>query len=239
MKVVASLLFGLCLLLAGAGLWWPWPVPEQYALSEVHPEWVQTTSAAAVPHVAAVNESAAPAAPPPSPPADPTPAPAPVAEPATTTVLQCLQSDVLSINELTEVQGHLDFLTRAQMQMQVLDKTNKFWVYIPPLSSAEAVNQRMRALKQLGIRDFYPIFETGDWQYSISLGIFSSDLAAQKHLAEVKLKGVQDAVAGPRNPAHAEARLILSGLSAEQAQRVQSLAPKLGWASSACASTHD
>ena len=53
-------------------------------------------------------------------------------------------------------------------------------------------------LKALGVDDFFVIQDAGSYQWSISLGVFRSEAAAQARIADLKAKGVRSAQVGAR-----------------------------------------
>lgn len=98
-----------------------------------------------------------------------------------------------------------------------------FWVYVPPAPSRQTALQSIEELKQKGVADYLLIQGEGRWQNAISLGVFSSAEAAQRHLEKMHQKGVGAAVAGPRTPEGAEITFALRGLSADEKQRLLQL----------------
>jgi hypothetical protein len=82
-----------------------------------------------------------------------------------------------------------------------LEAANTWWVRIPPFSSRQRAEQRMRELKELGITDLFVVREPGPNQHAISLGLFRTESSARQHLADLASKRVRDAGVIPRNPA--------------------------------------
>jgi hypothetical protein len=81
------------------------------------------------------------------------------------------------------------------------DETAGWWVYLPPQGSKSNVDKKIGELKKLGVDDFFPIQEEGKWHFAISLGVFSSQDAANKRLETLRVKGVRTAQAGLRESA--------------------------------------
>ena len=52
-----------------------------------------------------------------------------------------------------------------------------------------------------GVEDFFVIQDEGKWHYAISLGVFSSQDGANKHLDALRAKGVRTAQAALRDSA--------------------------------------
>jgi hypothetical protein len=82
-----------------------------------------------------------------------------------------------------------------------LDDAAGWWVFLPPQGSKLNVDKKLGELKKLGVDDFFPIQDEGKWHFAISLGVFSSQDAANKRLEALRAKGVRTAQAGQRDSA--------------------------------------
>lgn len=69
-------------------------------------------------------------------------------------------------------------------------------VYIAPLGSKEAADKKAGELKRLGVDDFFIIQDNSTLQWGISLGVFKTEEAARKQLADLQKKGVRSARIG-------------------------------------------
>lgn len=81
------------------------------------------------------------------------------------------------------------------------DDTGSWWVYLPPQGSKANGDKKLGELKKLGVEDFFMIQDEGKWHYAISLGVFSSQDAANKRLEALRAKGVRTAQAALRDSA--------------------------------------
>lgn len=101
---------------------------------------------------------------------------------------------------------------RAKQALQVLalgerlsersvDEAAVWWVFLPTQGSKAAGDKKLEELKRLGIDDYFMIQDEGKWRYAISLGVFSSQEGAKKHLEALRGKGVKTAQAAERQPA--------------------------------------
>lgn len=79
-----------------------------------------------------------------------------------------------------------------------VDETARWWVYIPPLPSRTAANQRVAELKKQGVDDSSLISDDAVWRNAISLGVFSSEDAAGRRVEDLKRRGVRGAQLAPR-----------------------------------------
>jgi hypothetical protein len=75
-----------------------------------------------------------------------------------------------------------------------VEEASRYWVFIAPAKERKTAEATMAALKKQGIKDVSLVADN-----SISLGVFSSDDAASRYLAEMRAKGVKGAEKGPRN----------------------------------------
>jgi hypothetical protein len=78
-----------------------------------------------------------------------------------------------------------------------------WWVFIPPQSSREAADQKTGELRRLGVNDFFIVGE-GAQRWAISLGVFSQEEGARRHLENLRGKGVRSARAEPRPSANGQ-----------------------------------
>jgi len=79
-----------------------------------------------------------------------------------------------------------------------VDDATRWWVYIPPLPTRAAANQRVAELKKQGVADSQLIGDDSVWRNAISLGVFSSEDAANRRLDELVRRGVRGAQSAPR-----------------------------------------
>ena len=88
-------------------------------------------------------------------------------------------------------------LPPAQVERVVAD-SGGYWVYMPPQKNKADADRKLGELKALGVTEFFLVQDAGQWRNAISLGIFSTDEAAQAYLAKLKERGVRTATTGRR-----------------------------------------
>lgn len=88
-------------------------------------------------------------------------------------------------------------LPAGAMRRVDVDATG-YWVHIPPLKTKADLDKKLGEVKALGVTDFSAIQDPTLGVNAISLGIFSTEEAAQNRLAALKGKGVRSAVMEPR-----------------------------------------
>ncbi|MDR1349290.1 MAG: SPOR domain-containing protein [Zoogloeaceae bacterium] len=131
---------------------------------------------------------------------------APVPSSAPVTAAVCIRINGLAPDDAVQLAGQATILRLKATQLEA----NGWWVFIPPLADRAAAEKKAAELTQLGIRDFF-IANNGAQQFAISLGIFSSEESAHRHLEELRGKGVRSARVGPRRLEKAQQSLEIRG----------------------------
>lgn len=135
-----------------------------------------------------------PPAAPPAQPAPSQPAPAPAAPAG---ALPVAQAACVSLGGLGGEAA--DTLARSfdgplfEVRRDSTTTTSSWWVRIPPDGTREYADRKGRELRALGVTDFFITQEAGPTQYSVSLGLFKSEAAANQHLANLRRAGVRSA----------------------------------------------
>lgn len=80
----------------------------------------------------------------------------------------------------------------------VIPEASSWWVFIPPLANKADADKKAQELKRLGAPEFFVIQEPGANRFAISLGIFSSESAAEERLEALRTKGVKSAKSARR-----------------------------------------
>jgi hypothetical protein len=151
----------------------------------------------------------------------PAPAPAPVAAPARAA---CVEWGGFGTGELTRAQGALDRLAlRARARPVEVSVTAGYWVFIPPLRSQAATERKVAELRQLGVKEYFPVLDPGRWRYAISLGVFRSEEGAKRFLAQVRQKGVHSATVGEREQRVTQTAFLFSESTEEESAKLAEL----------------
>lgn len=139
--------------------------------------------------------------------------------------LVCMQWGDFSGPNLSRAEkGLSDAGLGKQLTRNIVERSNGYWVYLPPIASQAALNQRVAKLKADGISDYFVVQEAGKWHNAVSLGLFRFRDVAESHLAAMR--------AGPAPEARLDeymtrAKLTQFGLrdlTAEQTKKVTLLA---------------
>ena len=122
----------------------------------------------------------------------------------------CLEWGIFSGAELERALLALEKMQIGdKVSQHPVEEANRYWVYIPPLKAKESAEKKIAELKALGIKDYELIKEDGAWKNAISLGVFKSEDASLKYLAQMRQQGVNSAKAGPRLAATGEVKLLI------------------------------
>ena len=105
--------------------------------------------------------------------------------------------------------GRLDALladkfSGLRRERHVIPEMSSWWVFIPPLANKAEADKKSGELKRMGAPEFFVISEAGPNRWAISLGIFSSEQAANDRLESLREKGVRSAKVGRRGATRPE-----------------------------------
>ncbi|GHU10000.1 hypothetical protein FACS1894185_0330 [Betaproteobacteria bacterium] len=96
-------------------------------------------------------------------------------------------------------------------QLTVVQRSESWWVFIPPQSDRAAAEKKATELTGLGVKDFTIVNEEGAQQFAISLGVYSREENANRRLEELRDKKVRSARVGPRRLENARQTLEVRG----------------------------
>lgn len=124
-----------------------------------------------------------------------------------------------------------DRASKALADLQLEDRLSQrqvehsigYWVYIPPLKSKVAANQKIVQLKARGIGEYFVVQEAGPWLNAISLGVFRTQEAAQNFLNELRAKDVRSAQIGERASKLKATIFVLNELDNETANKLTAM----------------
>lgn len=108
--------------------------------------------------------------------------------------LACAEWGPLNDPELTRAKQLLEPLGLGRtINTKRVDVTAEHWVYIPPKANKAAAERALAELGRLNVTDTAIVTESGQWQWSISLGVYRTRAAADNRFEEVRQKGVKTA----------------------------------------------
>ncbi len=101
-----------------------------------------------------------------------------------------------------------------------------YWIYLPPLASKQAADDKVAQLEKAGIKDV-SVIRNGPWKNALSLGVFAKEDAAARRADSLKKQGIPVQI-----EAHgADRSFILKKLSAREQNNAIQIAHDLGLAS--------
>jgi hypothetical protein len=105
-----------------------------------------------------------------------------------------------------------------------IESNASYWVFLPRTANRGAVDRRVAELKAAGLSDV-AVVDTGAQRYTVSLGVYRTEEAANTRLADLVRLGVDDAQVGPRQQTLVQTALVIRDPEAEVVARVRALQP--------------
>jgi hypothetical protein len=137
----------------------------------------------------------------------------------------CLEWGPFNDPDKTRALGDLEPLGLGRLLTQKRIETNPaYWVFLPRTANRSVVDRRVAELKAAGVDDV-AVVDTAAQRYTISLGVFRTEEAANARLADLVGKGVTDAQVGPRAQPLVQTSLVIRDPEAEVVARVRALQP--------------
>ncbi|HMW52934.1 MAG TPA: SPOR domain-containing protein [Zoogloea sp.] len=137
----------------------------------------------------------------------PTPAPAPAqreSAPATDTSAPpaCVAFAGLGVDQAQELAARIGKVGGGlKLNESRSEQPSSWWVYIPSPGSKDGADRKAAEVRKLGVDDLYIVPDAGPNQFAISLGLFKSEVAANRQLEVLRAKGVRSAQIATRGSA--------------------------------------
>jgi hypothetical protein len=135
---------------------------------------------------------------------EPAPAPAPVPAPVARDLVACVQAGPFSTADARRFEARVARFGLAPRQSRIdmpYQEVTSRLVYLPPNGGREGAQRRVAELRERGVTNFFIMQnDTSPLRYAISLGVFKSDGAAQKLVADLQRQGVRGVRILPRGP---------------------------------------
>jgi hypothetical protein len=110
-------------------------------------------------------------------------------------------------------------------QEAVSQEDKRFWVYYPPLKSADLAQQKAAEIKALGVGEIF-IVQDSQWRNAISFGLFQDEQLASNLLTDLQTKGVKGATKALRSPGKSLSSLLIKSVGAETALELHKIKPE-------------
>jgi hypothetical protein len=128
-----------------------------------------------------------------------------VAEKKAPVVEKCLAWTALSPAEADQLDGALvEGFAGLRRTRHAIPESSSWWVFIPALANKAEADKKAGELKRMGAPEFFVLQDPGPNRFAISLGIFSSEQAAEERLEALRAKGVRSAKTGRRTTVRPE-----------------------------------
>ncbi len=101
----------------------------------------------------------------------------------------------------------------------------RFWVYYPPLKSAELAQKKADEIRALGVDELF-IVQDSQWRNAISFGLFQDEQLATALLNDLLAKGVRGATKALRSPGKSLSSLLVKAVSSDAALELQKIKPE-------------
>ena len=110
-------------------------------------------------------------------------------------------------------------------QEQVAAEDRRFWVYYPPLKSAELAQQKAEEIRAMGVSELF-IVQDSQWRNAISFGLFQDEQLASALLNDLLAKGVKGATKALRSPGKSLNSLLIKAVSSSAALELHKIKPE-------------
>ena len=145
--------------------------------------------------------------------------------------LKCVEWGAFAPAETARAESALAPLALGErLSQRRSEETAAWWVFIPPSGDGTARQAALRKageLKKLGVQDYFVVQEEGPNRWSVSLGVFRSEEAAQARLAALRGQGVRSARVGPRETQPPKVWLQVKGVDPALETRLREIAQQL------------
>jgi hypothetical protein len=147
---------------------------------------------------------------------------------ATASINSCYKWGKFTVENLAAAQATVE---RLGLESELIEESTtqqdkRFWVYYPPLATADLAQQKADEINRLGVDELY-IVQDSKWRNAISFGLFSEEQLAAGLLRELKAKGVRNAVKSLRSQGdEATSSLLMKGVTSEVAVELYKVRPE-------------
>ena len=158
----------------------------------------------------------------------PEPAPEPAPAPVPRNLVACVQAGPFSTADARRFEARVARLGLAPRQSRIdmpYQEVTSRLVYLPPNGGREGAQRRVAELRERGVTNFFIMQnDTSPLRYAISLGVFKSDGAAQKLVADLQRQGVRGVRILPRGPQVTRAGYQYRQIDAAERDRLTGIA---------------
>jgi hypothetical protein len=153
--------------------------------------------------------------------------PPPLAAPAPTAAASagCLEWGSFTVADYSRAEKALEPLALGgRLGQRRTEETAGWWVFIPSQGSRQGALKKAAELKALGVEDYFIVGEESDQRWTLSLGVFRSEEAAQARLGALRGQGVRSAIVGARETVVPKLWLQVKGVDSALEARLKDIA---------------
>ena len=137
----------------------------------------------------------------------------------------CVALDEMPLAAVESLEALLmEKLPAFKMTRTTVPGNSSYWVNIPPLKNKREADNKAAELRKFGIKEFFVVQESGPNNLAISLGLFSTQEAAESALETLRDKGVRSARISERPHKPAVAHVEIRGPDFQAAEMNQIIA---------------
>lgn len=157
------------------------------------------------------------------------PVPAPVAQqpiqPPTPMQTACYEWGSFSKASIPRARSILEkFSVTSELKETATQEATRYWVYIPPLPSAEKAQAKFNEVRAMGVSEIFVVQEP-QWRNAISFGVFKDETLATKLLEDLHARGIKSAVKGTRNHESGQSIFLIKDVTENVAEEIGKLQP--------------
>ena len=105
------------------------------------------------------------------------------------------------------------------------EEDRRFWVYYPPLKSAELAQKKADEIRAMRVGELF-IVQDSQWRNAISFGLFQDEQLATALLNDLQAKGVKGATKALRSPGKSLSSLFIKAVSTDAVLELQKIKPE-------------
>lgn len=152
-------------------------------------------------------------------------APTPVPQPAPAVQTACYEWGSFSKANLSRARNILEkFSVPSELKETASQEATRYWVYIPPLPSAEKAQTKFNEVRAMGVTEIFVVQEP-QWRNAISFGVFKDETLATKLLEDLHARGIRSAVKGARNHESGQSAFLIRDVADNVAEDIGKLQP--------------
>jgi SPOR domain len=138
----------------------------------------------------------------------------------------CMEWGPFGTTDAERVQSIIEpFNLGGRLTIKRVEETAGFWVFLPPQGNKANADKKVDEIKKLGVTDYFVVTEEGANKYAISLGVFRSEDAANKYLADLTSKGIKTGKVGAKATQVQKSVFAMRELDTAAVNRLESLRP--------------